>query len=195
MARRARSLRPTLSTTTGLPRSAARSRAATNRSGCRTVSRNIAITRVAGSSTRYSSTSAATITASLPVEITRLQPNRRQSARSPMTIDPLWEISPTLPASGAGSRRAFRYTRLRSCGLITPMQFGPQNAIPASRQMATSSSCRRRPASSLSANPASNATAARIPFRAAGRSPSSTRSWLTQNASTSTPAGRSSTDR
>ena len=24
-----------------------------------------------------------------------------------MTIDPLWEISPTLPASGAGSRSAF----------------------------------------------------------------------------------------
>ena len=48
------------------------------------------------------------MTASFPVEITRLQPNRRQSASSPMTIDPLWEISPTLPASGAGSRSAFR---------------------------------------------------------------------------------------
>src|SRR5438445_5091728 len=78
MARRVRSLRPTLRTTTGLLRSAARSSAATNRSGCRTVSRNIAITRVAGSSTRYSRKSTAATTASLPDEITWLQPKRRQ---------------------------------------------------------------------------------------------------------------------
>ncbi|PYM15015.1 MAG: hypothetical protein DMD81_16295 [Candidatus Rokuibacteriota bacterium] len=70
IARRVRSARPTFSTTTGLPRSAARSSAATKRSGWRTLSRNIAITRVRGSSIRYSRKSTAASTASLPDEIT-----------------------------------------------------------------------------------------------------------------------------
>ena len=57
-----------------------------------------------------------------------------------MQMDPLCEISPTSPASRAGSRSAWMYTLLRACGLTTPMQLGPQSAIPPSRQIATSSS-------------------------------------------------------
>ena len=53
-ARLVRSLRPTFSTTTGLPRAAARSSAAMKRSGCRIVSMNAPIASVRGSSTRYS---------------------------------------------------------------------------------------------------------------------------------------------
>ena len=44
-------------------------------------------------------------TASLPDEITWLQPKRRQSARSPMQIEPLCEIRPTLPARRGGIAR------------------------------------------------------------------------------------------
>ena len=54
IARLARSLRPTLSSTTGFPKAAARSSAAAKRSLCRMVSMNPPPTCVSGSSTRYS---------------------------------------------------------------------------------------------------------------------------------------------
>ena len=104
IARRVRSWRPTLRTTTGFPASAARSSAATYRSGSAIHSVNVAMTLVSGSSTSASMYCAVLTTASLPDEMTWLQPNRRTSASMPMQIEPLCDTSATLPARPAGSR-------------------------------------------------------------------------------------------
>ena len=69
------------------------------------VSVKVAITRVWGSSARYSMNSAVVVTASLPVETTWLKPNRRQSVRSPMAMEPLWVTMATLPSSFSGCSR------------------------------------------------------------------------------------------
>ena len=109
-------------------------------------------------------------------------------------MEPLCEIIPTLPGSCAGSRSAWMYTMLGTCGLTTPMQLGPQSAIPASRQIAVISSCCRRPSAPASAKPPSKMTAAPTPRSAAGRMCSSTRAWFTQIASVSTSRGSSATE-
>src|SRR5256884_2337869 len=49
-------------------------------------------------------------------DTTWLQPKRRQSASRPMQMEPLCEIIPTLPGSCAGSRSAWMYTMLGTCG-------------------------------------------------------------------------------
>ena len=61
-------------TTTGLPARFARSAAAPNLAGSLICSRNRQITRVASSSTRYSSTSVVAIIASLPMVASVLTP-------------------------------------------------------------------------------------------------------------------------
>ena len=93
--------------------------------------------------------------------------NQKDPIVKPMQIDPLCEISPTLPASRFGSCSAWMYTRLGTCGLITPMQFGPHRAIDASRQIAAIASCRARPSAPASVNPPSKITAAPTPRSAA----------------------------
>ena len=70
--RAARALDPAFSTTTALPRSAARCTAERNSAGFRMVSAKTAIARVVSSSTSQSTTSATATIASLPVVTRKL---------------------------------------------------------------------------------------------------------------------------
>ncbi len=83
---------------------------------------------------------------------------------------------------------------LRSCGLTTPMQFGPQRAIPASRQMPAISSWTRRPSAPASPNPPSKMTTAPTRRSAASFTCSSAWVWPTQKATASTSAGSAEID-
>ena len=99
------SLRPTLRATIGLPAASARRAAAANSAGCRMDSRNSAMTRVAGSSTRCSTTSVTDSMDSLPIATSRLMPRLRAWARlsTALARPPLCSTTPTGPrSSGTG---------------------------------------------------------------------------------------------
>ena len=72
------------------------------------VSVKLAMTRVSGSSARYSMNSAVVVTASLPVETTWLKPNRRQSVRSPMAMEPLCVTMATVAGELLGRQQVGR---------------------------------------------------------------------------------------
>ena len=94
-ARAAASERPTLMHTTGLFPAAHRASAAANSSGRRIVSRKSPMARVCSSAATASSRSAASVTASPPLETTQRKPIRppRESRASP--IEPDWQIAAT----------------------------------------------------------------------------------------------------
>jgi hypothetical protein len=103
-ARRPAALRPTLSATMGLPASSALRARATKWADWRISSRKRAITRVAGSSIRYSITSAVVTIASLPMETSRLIPMAWLRAKASMALAraPLCRTRLTGPAIRGG---------------------------------------------------------------------------------------------
>ncbi len=88
-------------------------------------------------------------------------------------MPPLWltiEIVPGLRASISVISELNEAVRPIAV-LMTPMQFGPHSLIPPARLTASSSRWRARPASSPSANPPAQTTAAGIP--------AAMQSWIT----------------
>ena len=144
-------LLPAFRTTTALPASAARRAARRNTSGCRTVSMKMATARVAGSSTRKSSTCPAVIIASLPSVTMYDRPTLTIEAKSSMAeeLAPLWESNATGPPSRG--RPGTELTGTPSVKLAKPRWFGPSTTMPSAAAVAASSACAARPASPASA--------------------------------------------
>src|SRR5665811_2609603 len=92
------------------------------------------MTALDGSSSQYCRKSLPERSALLPIEMKLERPSPSRLACSMMARPraPLWEKKPTLPRVGAvGEKVAFM--RTEGSRLITPMQFGPTNRMPACR--------------------------------------------------------------
>src|SRR6202171_2082422 len=95
-------------------------------------------------------------------------------------------MKPTRPRGGVvGPNVAFIETS--GAVLITPMQFGPTIRIPASRQTASRSACRRTPSSPDSLNPEEITTRLLTPFFAHWRAVST--AWIAGRATTARATG------
>ena len=129
-ARAAAALRPTLSTTTGLPLARAFRHAARNAAGSAKLSANTAMTAVLSSSARKSTTSARLTSISLPVLTAKLRPiaNERAMLISCTVMLPLCETTPIEPG-GNGSPGGNGLSAIRSMTLTKPSAFGPSTTI------------------------------------------------------------------
>ena len=121
---------PTFRTMATLPASARRRSASSNAAGRRTASRKRPTTRVAGSSANQATKSAASVTVSLPDEITVRKPMRGPSDTRISPIEPEWASVATGPGTNVGCRLPIHGDG--APGVAMPMQLGPTIATPAS---------------------------------------------------------------
>ena len=170
------SVRPTFSATIGFPAASAAAASAVKRGASRTDSRKSPITWQSSSAIRCSTTSAVVITASLPIEVSRLMPTwwARANARTLLVSAPLCSTMPTGPRRSGGTIPSPNGAT-EPAALTKPRQLGPSRVMSSSTARSTSRRSSARPASPPpSPYPEASTIALRIPAAAASSSTAST---------------------
>jgi len=128
------------------------------------------ITAVSGSSARYSTMSANSTLARLPMLTNLEMPTCSSmiSLRMLLPMPPLWLTTETFPC-GNQARGLAKVALRRACLFTTPMQLGPMSFMPPALAMPISSSCRSPPSVPVSRKPPAKMTPAFPPISTASR--------------------------
>ena len=193
-ARAPSAVRPDLTTRIGFLRPT-RLAISVNRRGLPNDSRYMAITRVPGSSSQYSSRSLPETSALLPMEANCVSPTPRSAATFKIATPraPDWLTKPIEPGrAGVGAKVAFK--RTSGSVLITPMQLGPTMRMPCSRTRSRTSASTAAPAAPVSAKPAVITTRPRTPASRQSRTTAGTAPLGTAIRARSIGSGTAATD-